>query len=64
VVPTLENFKKKYFLPTRTVDFLKQKVRPIRSHQNIGGFTAKWRRRDPPHRNIHRHKLFWPQTGK
>ena len=36
-------------LPTRIVNFLKQKNWPIRSHQNIGGFTAKWRRRDPPH---------------
>ena len=34
-----ENFQKKIFLPTRTVNFLKQKIQPIRRHQNIGCFT-------------------------
>ena len=30
----------------------------------ILGKWRKWRRRDPPHNNTHRHKLFWQQTGK
>lgn len=54
---------KKIFLPTRSVNFLKQKIWPIRRHQNIGCFTAKWRHRDPPHCNIHRHKQFSPQRS-
>ena len=51
-------------LSTRNVDFLKQKIRPIKIHQTNGKIQSKWRLRDPPHSNIHRHKLFWPQTGK